>query len=617
MRLIVSILLTAAAVFTLNAAEEVLRADRWGFDPADSTAQLQKALDSGAKKIIIPKMKSPWIAAKQLRLPGNCEIVFEDGAEILAKEGKFQNRVEMLLLGRGISGLKIRGKGILTMRRADYRDPKKYSRGEWRHTLGFQNCRSIEVRDLTCRESGGDGIYILHTDDILIDNVKCVRNLRQGISVISSRNLVIRNSLFAETEGMAPMAGIDFEPNYRNEKLENCLVENCRFVDNAGAGICIAINNLRADSAPPIGLTVRNCVFSGNKWSLYFNTTDVKGEMRFDHCKFLAPTLESMRITAWNADGCYLIFKDSEVEHRGKCHPFELYPGNAEGPLGNIHFSNVTVKDSQPGREPFKYYGMELFPLLRVTGEIEADGKKYPLAALTAESAGKKLPVLKTVPVKDLVPVSTAKQIAPGKAVLRTRGRMEYIQYAEAGETVTITVQAAAGGKEAAPGRYTVYDPAGKKCGEGTFRSAGRQQFRFTAKSTGLHRLKMIVPIGFVTSDRPGGGLFAGGRLPVNAIGGRMYFFVPRQVEEVVVRVTGDSAKETADAELLDPDGTVVAKVRKVFLSQLLRCKRKVLRDEIWSIRSRGVDDYNLTLFGGIPPVLSDSPENTLRPANK
>ena len=54
---------------------------------------------------------------------------------------------------------------------------------------------------------------------------------------------------------------------------------------------------------------------------------------------------------------------------------------------------------------------MDLFPLLRVTGEIEADGKKYPMAALTAESAGKKLPVLKTVPVKDLIPVSTAKQI--------------------------------------------------------------------------------------------------------------------------------------------------------------------------------------------------------------
>ena len=68
--------------------------------------------------------------------------------------------------------------------------------------------------------------------------------------------------------------------------------------------------------------------------------------MRFDHCKFLAPTLESMRITAWNADGCALIFKDCEVEHRGKCHPCDLYPGNAEGPLGNLHFSNVTVKDS-------------------------------------------------------------------------------------------------------------------------------------------------------------------------------------------------------------------------------------------------------------------------------
>ena len=51
MRFVFSILMTAVAVFTLHAAEEVLRADRWGFDPDDSTAQLQKALDSGAKKM--------------------------------------------------------------------------------------------------------------------------------------------------------------------------------------------------------------------------------------------------------------------------------------------------------------------------------------------------------------------------------------------------------------------------------------------------------------------------------------------------------------------------------------------------------------------------------------
>ena len=34
------------------------RADWWGFDPADSTRQLQAAIDYGAKKLVIPKMVS-------------------------------------------------------------------------------------------------------------------------------------------------------------------------------------------------------------------------------------------------------------------------------------------------------------------------------------------------------------------------------------------------------------------------------------------------------------------------------------------------------------------------------------------------------------------------------
>ena len=44
--------------------------------------------------------------------------------------------------------------------------------------------------------------------NMTIDNVKCLDNNRQGISVISAENLLIRNSEFSGTYGAAPMAGI-------------------------------------------------------------------------------------------------------------------------------------------------------------------------------------------------------------------------------------------------------------------------------------------------------------------------------------------------------------------------------------------------------------------------
>ena len=37
------------------------RASWWGFDPADSTAQLQAALTSGVARLVVDKMSSPWV----------------------------------------------------------------------------------------------------------------------------------------------------------------------------------------------------------------------------------------------------------------------------------------------------------------------------------------------------------------------------------------------------------------------------------------------------------------------------------------------------------------------------------------------------------------------------
>ena len=42
----------------------VAQASWWGFDPAESTAALQAAIDSAAKKVVVEKMPSPWIVDK-------------------------------------------------------------------------------------------------------------------------------------------------------------------------------------------------------------------------------------------------------------------------------------------------------------------------------------------------------------------------------------------------------------------------------------------------------------------------------------------------------------------------------------------------------------------------
>ena len=63
--------------FRSAASNLAVKASSFGFDPEDSTEILQKALDSGARKIVVDKQASPWIT-RPLFARSNCEIVFDN-----------------------------------------------------------------------------------------------------------------------------------------------------------------------------------------------------------------------------------------------------------------------------------------------------------------------------------------------------------------------------------------------------------------------------------------------------------------------------------------------------------------------------------------------------------
>src|SRR5690606_38028685 len=72
------------------------RVSWWGFDPADSTAYLQAAINSKVKRLILDRRASPWIT-RPLTGVSDQEIVFETGAELVALKGAFQAKGDCLL----------------------------------------------------------------------------------------------------------------------------------------------------------------------------------------------------------------------------------------------------------------------------------------------------------------------------------------------------------------------------------------------------------------------------------------------------------------------------------------------------------------------------------------
>jgi polygalacturonase len=266
----------------------------WGFDREDSTQFLQDAIDSGAKRVVVPYMGAPWIVTP-IALRGDLELAFEPGVVVLAKAGEFKGKADCLFKAVNVNDVTVRGYGAtLRMRKTDYQTDA-YERAEWRMALDFMGCRRVRVEGLRLESSGGDGIYIGCTkelpycSDVVIRDVICDDHHRQGISVIGAENLLIENCVLSNTRGTAPQAGIDLEPNKPTERLVNCVIRNCVIESNAGAGILVYLKPLSRETEP-VSILFENChVRSGGNCGVAVGAVGddgPKGTIEFRNCMF-------------------------------------------------------------------------------------------------------------------------------------------------------------------------------------------------------------------------------------------------------------------------------------------------------------------------------------------
>ena len=248
------------------------------------------AIDSGAKTVIVPNMGKPW-NVEPLSLKSNQEIVFESGVVITALKDAFRGSGDALFQIINKENITVSGYGcIWEMRKNDYaRAP--YKKAQWRHTLSLHGCRNVKIFGLKLRKSGGDGIYIgkgsgenslKYCEDIIIKDVIIDKHYRQGISIISAKNLLIENTIIANTSGTPPQAGIDFEPNGPDELFVSCRIKNCRIVHNSGPGLLIYLTKLDKDSRP-VEIHVESTEIAGNSSAIWIDRIDaeLKGEITF------------------------------------------------------------------------------------------------------------------------------------------------------------------------------------------------------------------------------------------------------------------------------------------------------------------------------------------------
>ncbi|WP_262248515.1 right-handed parallel beta-helix repeat-containing protein [Parapedobacter soli] len=135
--------------------------------------------------------------------------------------------------------------------------------GEYGMGIDIRNSDSVTVQDVLIKYCWGDGIYVsgetVGCRDVLIDNVTCDSNRRQGISVENIDGFVLRNSVLSNTIGTAPQSGIDIEPYLSTQSVRNVLITGTSFLKNRGKGLTIF-----AAYGEVSDVRVENCIADSN-----------------------------------------------------------------------------------------------------------------------------------------------------------------------------------------------------------------------------------------------------------------------------------------------------------------------------------------------------------------
>ena len=627
------------------------KASWWGFDPEDSTSALQAAINSRVPKLIVDKVGGPWIT-RPLSAVSNQEILFEEGVVVQAKKGEYKGGNDSLLTIREKENVTLTGHGAtLRMHREDYDDPKQYKRAEWRMVLNILSSKNVRIYGLTLALSGGDGIYLgvskagVPPENIVIKDVICDRNYRQGISVISARNLLIENTIMRDTGGTPPAAGIDFEPNHPSEELVNCVMRNCVCENNAGCGYAFYLPNLHADSAP-LSIRLENCISRGNSTDFALTTSNsesdaVRGAIDVVDCRFERAGGVAVSIRRKAVAGAAVRFKgcviDSPAAEKPNLPPISITADpSCRRAVGGVDFGELLVID--PVKRPvFDYYA----------GWFTGTGVKTVNGVLTVRRNGaettyrlpddwlrenpgtldmKDIPPLSLegvslVPARTLAPVQ---QKAEGTFFLRQSG--ELVFYATAGEDVSLTLDHAQVGKYA--GRavdVTAVAPSGKAISAGTLPFKTRKELRFTVPETGLYRLSIEVGsnrIGVVGSSHPLA--VSGIDGPIRFIGaaGTFYFLVPAGTRQFGLIFYGEGRGEAIKAAVFNPAGKPVWERDRITLPQMFSQEMQPTdTDQVWRLqlsRPTGIAcEDNYVDIRGIPPLLARDPRGLLKPEEK
>ncbi len=122
---------------------------------------------------------------------------------------------------------------------------------EFNHGIDISKAENVRIINVTLLNNLGDGISmgllkastngINYPVQVEVAFCNCENNYRQGMSIINGTSIYVHDSVFSNTNGTAPQAGIDIEPEISEGDdfavVSQVKIANCRFFNNKGAAV--------------------------------------------------------------------------------------------------------------------------------------------------------------------------------------------------------------------------------------------------------------------------------------------------------------------------------------------------------------------------------------------
>lgn len=283
----------------------------------DYTSYIQKAVNE-QDNVLMPNFPI-LINDKGINLKSNQKIKFQSNSSLILKASEKAN-YELLKI--------INSENITIINPVLIGDRKKHlsDKGEWGMGISIKGSRNIKIENARIESFWGDGIYIARnkniiSDNIIVSNSQFKENRRNGISIISGKNVNIQNCRFTNHRGVEPMAAIDIEPNTKEDFVDEINLSNI-ISENNGKSIQIGLSrypeskkkiNVNIDQVESLGDDVGLLI--GGYYEKYEKPAQLEGSIKISNVTISNPKKKSVSLARYYKYGPKYYFKNIKINN--------------------------------------------------------------------------------------------------------------------------------------------------------------------------------------------------------------------------------------------------------------------------------------------------------------